>query len=254
MEGYGTTQGKEELGMSYKVENIKVPFFKEVAEKKFPLRLTNLQFFSEGDLGAGGDPGKEEEPPETITLTQEELNAKMQSEADRRVSEALKKFEAKKDKELAAKVEQAKLEAEELAKLSAEERAKVEREKEAIKFQEDQKAFESERQAFQREKLLLETEKQLSAEKLPPEFASFVLGEDAEKTHENIKVFSEQFQQAVQVQVNDVLKGKAPLVGAGGKQLSEIDQLEKERQECLKRRDMAAAIAIKNKIHELKKQ
>lgn len=251
MEGYGTTQGKEELGMSYKVENIKVPFLKDVVEKKFTLRLTNLQFFSEGDELP---PGGEETPPETITLTQEELNAKMQSEADRRVSEALKKFEAKKDKELAAKVEQAKLEAEELAKLSAEERAKVEREKESLKFQEDQKAFESERQAFQREKLLLETEKQLSAEKLPPEFASFVLGEDAEKTHENIKVFSEQFQQAVQAQVNDVLKGKAPLVGAGGKQLSEIEQLEKERQECLKRRDMAGAIALKNKIHALQKQ
>lgn len=51
-----------------------------------------------------------------------------------------------------------------------------------------------------------------------------------------------------------MLKGKAPLVGAGGKQLSEIDQLEKERQDCLKRRDMAGAIALKNKIHELQKQ
>ncbi|MDR4987170.1 DUF4355 domain-containing protein [Bacillus cereus] len=225
------------------------PFYKEAVQKKYPLKI-DLQFFAEGDELPPGD----ETPPETITLTQEELNAKLQSESDRRVSDAIKKFEAKKDKEFAAKIELAKQEAEELAKLSADERAKVEREKEALKFQEEQKSFESERQAFQREKLLLETEKQLSAEKLAPEFASFVLGEDAEKTHENIKVFKDKFQQAVQAQVNDVLKGKAPLVGAGGKQLSEIDQLEKERQDCLKRRDMAGAIALKNKIHELQKQ
>lgn len=229
------------------IEVTKVPFYKQL-EQKFPLKL-DLQFFADGDeVPPGGQ--SEETPPETITLTKEELQAQLQSESDRRVSEALKKFEAKKAKELAAQIEKAKQEGEELARLSAEERAKVEREKEEMKFQEEQKAFEAERQAFQREKLFLETEKQLSAEKLPTDFAGFLLGEDAEKTHENIKVFKEQFQQAVQEQVHVALKGKVPIVG-NGKHLSEIEQLEKERQDALSRRDMASAIAIKNKIFQL---
>lgn len=236
---------------------IKQPFYKALNTSFLKMNLQHFadeedQVSNEGaDEGQGGDSKSVEE--NLITLTEEELQEKLQREADRRVSEAIKKREEKLRKEMEERIEKERQEAEELAKLSAEERAKVEREREMMKFEEEKKKLEDEKRKFNQEKLFLQTEKVLSDEKLPTEFASFVMGEDAEKTHENIQVFKEKFQEAVKHQVNEVLKGRAPRTG-GSQRMSELEQLEQERQEAIKNKDMARAIAIKNKIFELSNQ
>lgn len=242
-----TDEGKEEMKMT--VSTNKISFFEEKFTPFLPL---NIQLFAEGEEEGGEHEQQEEHEEETITLTKEEWEKQKQQEADKRVTSALKKQEEKMKQQWEKRLEEERKEAEELAKLSEAERAKVESEKQKMKFEEERRTFEKQRVEFEREKLFLETEKVLSSEKLPTEFAGFVIGENAEKTHENIQAFKEKFQEAVQAQVNDVLKGKAPRTG--GTKLSELDQLEKERQEAIKNRDMAKAISLKNKIFELQKQ
>lgn len=158
--------------------------------------------------GAVKEPAGAEEEVKKIEMTQEELDAKLQSETDKRVTQAVKT--AKKDFEAEKKqaVEEAKKEAEELAKLNAEERFKLEQDKE-------RKKLEDERASFLSEKLMLETEKNLVKEQLPVEFAGFLIGTDVEKTGENITKFKEFFQAKIQEGVDERLKGKPPKTDGG---------------------------------------
>lgn len=137
------------------------------------------------------------------TYTEEELKTRLQSETDRRVTEALKTAQSKWQKEYEAKLEKEKSEAEKLAKMTADERAKAEFEKEREKFEKD-------RQKFYRDQLELETVKELSKQGLDTEFSSFLMGKDAEATNENIKLFKEKFDSAIENAVNERLKGKTP--------------------------------------------
>ncbi|MCY9007186.1 DUF4355 domain-containing protein [Peribacillus frigoritolerans] len=226
-------------------------FFKHVHTPDLPLKL-DMQFFAEGE-NEGADLNNEEgQQPTTITLTQEELTLKLQQEADRRVTEAQKKWEAKTTQELETRIQQEREEAEKLAKLSQEERFKVERDKELAKIEEDRKSFEAERLQFNQEKLFTETEKVLISESLPSSFASFLISDTAETTNENIQAFKSAFNEAVQVAANAALPGRPPVAGSG-KQLSELDQLNKQHQEAVQAKNMPLAISLKNKIHELQK-
>ncbi|OAH53890.1 hypothetical protein AWH48_11520 [Domibacillus aminovorans] len=247
----------------------KLPFF---YKPSLPLRL-DIQFFADEDEQGGGNQsaavGDEDNPQpavgdednqqqqgqlsSTITLTEEELQKRLQSETDKRVTEAIKKREESLRKEMEEKIKIERKEAEELAKLTADERAKFESEKEKAQLQKEKDALEEERKAFQHERLFLETEKALTNESLDDRLAPFLIGEDAEKTYENIKIYKEIHQEAVQKEVNEILKGKKPLIG-GKQNLSEIEQLESERQDALKRKDLATAVALKNKIHQLNKK
>ncbi|TDL92093.1 DUF4355 domain-containing protein [Vibrio vulnificus] len=226
--------------------------FKHVHTPDLPLKL-DMQFFAEGE-NEGADPNNNEEgqQPTTITLTQEELTLKLQQEADRRVTEAQKKWEAKTTQELETRIQQEREEAEKLAKLSQEERFKVERDKELAKIEEDRKSFEAERLQFNQEKLFTETEKVLISESLPASFASFLISDTAETTNENIQAFKTAFNEAIQVAANAALPGRPPVAGSG-KQLSELDQLNKQHQEAVQAKNMPLAISLKNKIHELQK-
>lgn len=128
------------------------------------------------------------------TYTEEEFQTK--------VNEILnKKFSQWKKKE-----EEAKEEAAKLAKMDAEEKAKYE-------FEQKVKEFEETKKAFENEKLLNETSKQLASKNLPIEFAEMLKGADAEKTFENIKIFEEKFNAALEVKVNERLKGNIPKTG-----------------------------------------
>jgi len=156
--------------------------------------------------GAVTEPtGVEEETVEKIELTAEEFEEKLQKEADRRVTQAEKKWKADYKTELSRAVAEAKKEAEEKAKLSEEERYKLEREKE-------KEILEKERAEFMREKLLLETERNLAQEQLPPEFANFLIGRDTDETAENIVKLKGFFEQKVQESVDERLKGKSPKI------------------------------------------
>jgi hypothetical protein len=149
---------------------------------------------------------EEEVVVEKIELTQDELDARLQSETDKRVTQALKKAKADFEAEKQKAIETAKKEAEELGKLNAEERFKLEQEKERKKLDE-------ERASFLSEKLMLETERNLVKEQIPAEFASFLIGNDADATEENIGKFKEFFQAKIQEGVDERLKGKSPKTG-----------------------------------------
>ena len=115
----------------------------------------------------------------------------------------MKTAEQKWQREYEKKLEDEKSEAEKLAKMSADERAKAEFEKEKTKFEQD-------RAQFNRDRLELETVKELGKQGLDVEFSSFLMGENAESTNENIKLFKEKFDIAVENAVNERLKGKTP--------------------------------------------
>ena len=143
----------------------------------------NLQLLAE-DTGAGNggeNNPPEENKPEGKTYTEEELQKLIQSESDKRVTQAMKTAEQKWQREYEKKLEDEKSEAEKLAKMSADERAKAEFEKEKTKFEQD-------RAQFNRDRLELETVKELGKQGLDVEFSSFLMGENAESTNENIKL------------------------------------------------------------------
>ena len=152
----------------------------------------NLQLFSE-------DAETEEQATEVKTYTEEELNAKLQAEADRRVTKALQTAKEKWEQEQAVKIEQEK----ELAKLSEEEKAKKQLEME-------RQSLEKERLEFKKIKLELETTKILDERKLPTKFAKYLIADDNEQTLANINEFQESWQQAIQSEIESRLKGKTP--------------------------------------------
>lgn len=142
----------------------------------------------------------ETEAVETQTFTKEEVDKLLQSESDKRVSSALAKAKQKWQAELEAQ----KAESEKLAKMTQEERIQSEIAKE-------KEALEAERAKFLREKMEMQTIKELANEKLPTEFASFVVADTAEQVAENIKVFKEAWAQAINEAVSARLVGKAPI-------------------------------------------
>lgn len=139
----------------------------------------------------------------TEVKAKEEVKTFTQEEVDKMISKRLQRER----KDIEAKIEKERLEAEELAKLSEADRQRKLFEKQVAEFEETKKAFEN-------EKLLNETSKQLASKNLPIEFAEMLKGTDAESTFENIKVFEEKFNAALEVKVNERLKGNVPKVAA----------------------------------------
>jgi hypothetical protein len=129
---------------------------------------------------------------ETKTFTQEEVMALLQSETDKRVTQALKKQQMKHEKELS------------LSKLDGDERAKAEK---------DNKIAELEAQLaqFQIEKNKSELKSVLSSRGLSAEFADIVtIGDDIEEAQANIDKLDRLFKAAVRAEVEKRLAGNAP--------------------------------------------
>lgn len=187
------------------------PFYKSIS----PLKM-NLQFFAEEEGGEGNEKGEgeENEEEETLTLTQKELEDRLQREADKRVSAAIKKREEALRKEMEEKIKTERKEAEELAKLSAEERARVEAEKKELALKQREEELAEKERSFQRKKLELDTVDVLRERKLPVDFAEFVLGDDSESTLDNIVKFQERWQEAVEAEVSKRLATGKPNVGS----------------------------------------
>lgn len=142
------------------------------------------------------DKGLQDDKKEEVkTYTQEEVDALLQTEGDRRVTEALKK--ADKKREAAVK------EAEKLAKMNEEEKFKYELE--------------------QREKVIAEKERKmalmenkneamnaLNSRGISTSLADFVVAEDAETMMENIKLLEDEFKKSVKAEVEKRLAGTTP--------------------------------------------
>ena len=137
-----------------------------------------------------------------LPKTMEELQALLQKEGDKRVSQAQKKWQEKQKEILEAE----KAEAAKLAKMSAAEREKA-------KFEKERAEFEAERNKFAQEQLKMQTTKELMNEGLPVEFVNYVMADNAEKINENIKSFKSLWDRALEESVNKRITTPTPKKG-----------------------------------------
>lgn len=131
------------------------------------------------------------------TYTFEEVQALLQSEADKRVTAALKKQQAKHDKELS------------LSKLDGSEREKAEQANRIAELEEQLAAFQIEANRS-------EIKSVLASRGLSAEFADLLtIGDDIEEAQATIEAFDKLFKAAVRAEVEKRLAGNAPK-GNGG--------------------------------------
>lgn len=151
-------------------------FMKEKINESLKL---DLQFFAEGE---GDNPGADNNPsgegeegkPEVLELTPEELQRKIDSEADRRLDKVLKKKQQEWESELQQRIDEAIKEQQRLSQLSEKERKQEELSKKEKELLEKE-------QELARKELRSETIEVLQEKELPAKFANFLLAENAEK-------------------------------------------------------------------------
>lgn len=126
------------------------------------------------------------------TYTQEEVFALLQSETDKRVTQALKKQEKKYEKQLS------------LSKLDGSEREKAEKDNRIAELEEQLAAFQIERNRS-------ELKSVLSSRGLSAEFADIVnISDDIEAAQANIDKLDRLFKAAVKAEVEKRLAGNTP--------------------------------------------
>lgn len=131
------------------------------------------------------------------TYTQEEVLALIQSEADKRVSQALKTQQKKHEKELS------------LSKLDGDERAKAEKDNRIAELEQQLAEFQIERNRS-------ELKSVLSSRGLSAEFADIItINDDIEASQNNIDKLDKLFKAAVRAEVEKRLAGNTPK-GNGG--------------------------------------
>lgn len=135
---------------------------------------------------------------ETKTYTQEEVDALLQAEGDRRVSAALKKQEAKNQKKL--------LEAKKLAAMDEQARYEYELEQREAAIAEKEKEL-----ALAENKT--EASKILSDRGLDLSLVEFVVAETAEDMMANIDLLDKAFKKSVKAEVEKRLAGNTPKKG-----------------------------------------
>ena len=148
--------------------------------------------------GQNNQDGQQGNPtPEVKTYTQEEVLALLQSETDKRVTQALNTQKKKYEKQLS------------LSKLDGDERAKAEKDNRIAELEEQLAAF-------QIEKNRSELKSVLSSRGLSAEFADIIaINDDIEASQSNIDKLDKLFKAAVKAEVEKRLAGNAPLRGSG---------------------------------------
>ena len=134
----------------------------------------------------------------TKTYTQEEVLALIQSETDKRVTQALKTQQKKHEKELS------------LSRLDGSEREKAEKDNRIAELEEQLAKFNIERNKS-------ELKSVLSARGLSAEFADIVtINDDIEASQANIEKLDKLFKAAVKAEVEKRLAGNAPKGNGSG--------------------------------------
>ncbi len=161
---------------------------------------------------------------EAKTYTQEEVFALLQSEADKRVTAALKKQQKQYEKQLERQVS--------LSKLDDNERAKAEKDNRIAELEEQLALF-----TIERNKSELKTV--LGSRGLSAEFADIILiNDDIEASQANIDKLDKLFKAAVRAEVEKRLAGNAPK-GNGGV-IAEITKEEAKKMSLAERNHLAA--------------
>jgi len=143
---------------------------------------------------------------EKITMTQADFDAKLQSEADKRVNQALATNKAKWDVEHEAAIVTERAEAKRLALMSVTEREK-ELEKQRVSQLDDRE------NKLNRRDIQITAINKLDAESLPVSFAEMLIGSTEAETLVNVDTFKKSWQTAIDAEVTKRLKGKTPLTG-----------------------------------------
>lgn len=184
-------------------------------KKRMPLKL-NLQHFAEPAAETPADPkpgdsgaGKTDEP---LTLTQEELEKRIEAESDRKLNSALDKQKSKLEKDMKAEVERQLNEHKRLSELSDDERKAetlTQREQELIDRENRIKLSEIKSDAIN----------ELSTRKVDTRFADYLITDDVDTTHANIKAFNKLLDETINEAVKASTRQAPP--SAGGYKLND---------------------------------
>lgn len=170
---------------------------------------------------------EEKRVEEPKTYTEDEVLALIQSETDKRVSQALKTQQKKHEKELS------------LTKLDGDERAKAEKDNRIAELEEQLALFTIERNKS-------ELKSVLSTRGLSAEFADIiVINDDIEASQANINKLDKLFKEAVKIEVEKRLAGSAPKGNGNGNNTAEITK------ESAKKMSLAELQALERNNPEL---
>lgn len=167
--------------------------------------MDNWDYLLLNDDGSGGDGGAGQAPADGAKDPVKDVGDKSftQDDVNKIVQERLAKEKAKLEKDYESKVTAAKTEAEKLAKMNADQKAEYEKQKR----EDELKSREGEITRRELRATALET---LAEKGLPKQLADLLPYTDAEGTKKSIEAVEKTFREAVEVAVNERLKGNTP--------------------------------------------
>ena len=134
------------------------------------------------------------------TYSEEEVAKMLQAEADRRVSQALAKQQAKFKQQMD--------EAEKLRTMNEEQKAQYQLEQRIKEIEAKEKEFALKENRYEAQKIMAE-------KNIPLAFADFIVAEDAETMMANISLFEKEFRAAVRAEVDKRIASPAPKANIG---------------------------------------
>ncbi|MDX3785439.1 DUF4355 domain-containing protein [Lactiplantibacillus plantarum] len=180
--------------------------------KKLPM---NLQFFA--DPNPDPEDPKEDEP---VTLTQKELQSKLDSEADKRAAKAVETAKAKWEADKKQALEDAKNEGAKLAKMSAAEKADAE-------MQARVEEIEKREAALKQSELKAATKALLQDNGLPADMSDTLIGlGDAEAIKNAVETLKGSIDAQVNQRVEKIATGTKPV--SGSSQLGNLNDVSKK--------------------------
>lgn len=169
----------------------------------------NLQMFA-GEDDKLNENEEVEEKNDNDAFEPIESQSELDSRIGKAVNTALENQKAKHQKELNDAIENALKREKDYSKLTEDERKKQE-------LDDERSAFEKERQEFEFEKLVTDVKDDLIANELPSSFAIYLAVEgDVEKSKENVRIFKEEYNNAVAEGVKKSLRQNDPRYGSNG--------------------------------------
>lgn len=137
---------------------------------------------------------------EVKTYSEEEVARMLQAEADRRVTQALAKQQAKFKEQMA--------EAEKLRTMNEEQKAQYQLEQRIKEIEAKEKEFALKENRYEAQRIMAE-------KNIPLAFADFIVAEDAETMMANISLFEKEFRAAVRAEVDKRIASPAPKANIG---------------------------------------
>jgi len=182
--------------------------------KKLPM---NLQFFADPNPDPDPEDPKEDEP---VTLTQKELQSKLDSEADKRAAKAVETAKAKWEADKKQALEDAKNEGAKLAKMSAAEKADAE-------MQARVEEIEKREAALKQKELKAATKALLQDNGLPADMSDTLIGlGDAEAIKNAVETLKGSIDAQVNQRVEKIATGTKPV--SGSSQLGNLNDVSKK--------------------------